>query len=149
MSLYSTQQGTLVIKENQVDFWEEGMVFGRQKNKRQKHSNDDPFQSYQISSGRSFDAVCSTHTRDYSFSLFRLSLKLKERNINFPPRAGFPMKSILPFPSVRFSRGEGAVQLRHRRQHPGPDGHVAQGQQARRRRPRRQGQGEEHSLQIG
>ena len=52
------------------------------------------------------------------------------------------MKSILPFPSVRFSRGEGAVQLRHRRQHPGPDGHVAQGQQARRRRPRRQGQGE-------
>ena len=57
MSLYSTQQGTLVIKENQVDFWEEGMVFGRQKNKRQKHSNDDPFQSYQISSGRSFDAV--------------------------------------------------------------------------------------------
>ena len=31
MSLYSTQQGTLVIKENQVDFWEEGMVFGRQK----------------------------------------------------------------------------------------------------------------------
>ena len=52
------------------------------------------------------------------------------------------MKSILPFPLFHFSRGEGAVQLRHRRQHPGPDGHVAQGQQARGRRPRRQGQGE-------
>ena len=46
-----------------------------------------------------------------------------------------------------FSRGEGAVQLRDGRQHPGADGHVAQGQQARRGRPRRQGQGEEHSLQ--
>ena len=47
----------------------------------------------------------------------------------------------LKYPPSCFSRGARAVQLRDGRQHPGPDGHVAQGQQAGRRRPRRQGQG--------
>ena len=66
-----------------------------------------------------------------------LSNTLKRGIINSPARSIFPIKCSLP----HFSRGEGAVQLRDRRKHPRPDGHLAQGQQARRGRPRRQGQG--------